>query len=58
MRVGSDKFLFGTDFPMPYEGGLHRMIDFVNCIRMLPISNELKALIFHGNFDQLMEVLI
>jgi predicted TIM-barrel fold metal-dependent hydrolase len=54
MRVGSEKFLFGTDFPMPYEGGMHRMIDFVKCIRQLAISNELKEMIFYRNFETLM----
>jgi hypothetical protein len=54
MRVGPRKFLFGTDFPMPYEGGLHRMIDFTTCIRQLKISEELKEMIFYRNFEQLM----
>lgn len=58
MRIGSEKFLFGTDFPMPYEEGMHRMLDFVDCIQNLSISDELKAMIFHRNFDQLMEDLI
>ena len=57
-RVGSEKFLFGTDFPMPYEGVMHRMVDFVNCIRQLNISDELKEMIFHRNFEQLMNELL
>jgi predicted TIM-barrel fold metal-dependent hydrolase len=58
MRVGSEKFLFGTDFPMPYEGGMHRMIDFVKCIRQLNISDELKEMIFHRNFELLMNEIV
>ncbi len=55
-RVGENKFIFGTDFPMPYEGKLHRMGDFVDCIESLNISGELKELIFHGNFENLMKI--
>lgn len=54
MRVGPTKFLFGTDFPMPYEGGMHRMIDFVSCVKHLEISGELKEMIFYRNFENLM----
>lgn len=58
LRIGSEKFLFGTDFPMPYEGGMHRMVDFVECIRCLSISDELKEMIFYRNFEQLMKGLL
>jgi hypothetical protein len=54
-RVGENKFIFGTDFPMPYQGKLHRILDFVTCIRDLPISEELKERIFCGNFEHLMQ---
>ena len=54
-RVGADKFIFGTDFPMPYEGKMHRISDFVDCIQTLKISQELKERIFHGNFEALMK---
>lgn len=57
-RVGSEKFLFGTDFPMPYEGGMHRMVDFVECFKQLNISEELKEMILHRNFEQLMNGVI
>lgn len=53
-RVGENKFIFGTDFPMPYEGKLHRIKDFVDCIHHLNISSELKERIFHTNFENLM----
>lgn len=58
MRVGAEKFLFGTDFPMPYEGKMHRINDFVECIMNLKISAELKERIFSGNFIALMGGLI
>jgi predicted TIM-barrel fold metal-dependent hydrolase len=54
MRVGEEKFIFGTDFPMPYEGKMHRINDFVECIMELKISTELKERIFSGNFEALM----
>jgi predicted TIM-barrel fold metal-dependent hydrolase len=54
MRVGEDKFIFGTDFPMPYEGKMHLLKDFVNCIESLSISKELKERIFALNFEALM----
>jgi predicted TIM-barrel fold metal-dependent hydrolase len=53
-RVGENKFIFGTDFPMPYEGKLHCIKDFVECINDLPVSSELKERIFHINFEVLM----
>jgi len=58
MRVGEEKFIFGTDFPMPYEGKLHRMKDFTDCIAELSISGELKERIFHINFRALMNELL
>jgi uncharacterized protein len=58
MRVGVEKFIFGTDFPMPYEGKMHRIKDFVECIMELKISNELKERIFSGNFEAIMDGLI
>jgi uncharacterized protein len=54
-RVGENKFIFGTDFPMPYEGKMHYLGDFVDCINELPVSNELKELIFYKNFETLMD---
>lgn len=58
MRVGEEKFIFGTDFPMPYEGKMHRIKDFVECIMKLKISMELKERIFSGNFEAIMDRLI
>ena len=58
VRVGEEKFIFGTDFPMPYEGRMHRIKDFVECIRRLKISDELKERIFSNNFEVLMSGLL
>jgi len=55
MRVGEDKFIFGTDFPMPYEGKMHRLKDFVDCIEKLTISTELKERIFALNFENMLK---
>lgn len=53
-RVGEDKFIFGTDFPMPYEGKLHKMKDYVDCINGLNLSLEIKEKIFYKNFEKAM----
>ncbi len=58
MRVGEEKFVFGTDFPMPYEGKMHRIKDFVDCIMDLNISEELKERIFFRNFESFMQGLL
>jgi uncharacterized protein len=55
MRIGEDKFIFGTDFPMPYEGKMHQLKDFVDCIINLSISDELKERIFALNFENMMQ---
>ena len=55
-RVGEDKFIFGTDFPMPYEEHLHEMKDFVTCINNLKISDELKEKIFYKNLSQIIKI--
>ena len=56
MRVGEEKFIFGTDFPMPYEGKMHRINDFIECIMELKISIELKERIFSRNFEAIMDI--
>ena len=55
MRIGEEKFIFGTDFPMPYEGKMHHLGDFVECVMNLNISRELKERIFSLNFMALMD---
>ncbi len=58
MRIGEEKFIFGTDFPMPYEGKMHDLSDFVACINSLSISQELKERIFAQNFLEMMSHLL
>jgi len=53
-RVGDDKFIFGTDFPMPYEGKTHRMKDYTDCISGLDLPQETKEKIFYKNFERLL----
>jgi predicted TIM-barrel fold metal-dependent hydrolase len=53
-RVGEDKFIFGTDFPMPYEGHQHRMTDFVETIRGLALDEGTKEKIFYRNFESML----
>jgi len=53
-RVGENKFIFGTDFPMPYEGKTHRMKDYVESINSLNLSKIIKEKILCKNFEKLM----
>jgi len=53
-RVGSAKWIFGTDFPMPYQGRMHRMADFVDAVRALPIEDSIKEGMFHENIKSLL----
>lgn len=57
-RVGAHKFIFGTDFPMPYEGKLHRLKDFTDTIYQLDIAEELKERILSVNFIEMMSDLL
>ena len=54
-RIGPDKILFGTDFPMPYADRPHRMKDFVDCVAALPVSQELLEGFFYGNVQRLLK---
>lgn len=49
-RIGTDKVIFGTDYPMPYAGDVHCMADFVACIRGLGFTQDVLEGVFHGNF--------
>ena len=53
-RVGADKFIFGTDYPMPFGNQVHRMKDFVDCILSLELSEDIKEKIFFRNFEALL----
>lgn len=54
-RVGEDKFIFGTDYPMPFGGTIHKMKDFVDCINRLDLSKKIKEKIFYKNFQLLLK---
>lgn len=51
-RIGPNKVIFGTDYPMPYADRPHRMKDFVDAIDGLNLSDEIKREFFRGNFDR------
>ena len=53
-RIGAHKWLFGTDFPMPYEGRTHRMADFVEVIDELPLRDAIKQGMLSGNLQRLL----
>jgi predicted TIM-barrel fold metal-dependent hydrolase len=48
-RIGPNKIIFGTDYPMPYAGRVHRMKDFVDCIRNLNLPDNIIKGIFKEN---------
>lgn len=54
-RVGEDKFIFGTDYPMPFGGKSHRMKDFVECLQSLDLSQETKEKVFFKNIELLLK---
>jgi len=54
-RIGEDKIIFGTDYPMPSPPhAAHNMKAFVEEIKQLPISSEIKEKIFSKNFKRMM----
>ena len=53
-RIGQDKIIFGTDYPTPFAGKTHRMVDFVECINKLKLSKEIKEKIFSKNFEKIL----
>lgn len=53
-RIGADKIIFGTDYPMPYGHRPHRMKEFVDCINSLNLPAEVVGRIFSGNLDSLL----
>lgn len=53
-RIGADKIIFGTDYPMPYAGQLHCMKDFVDCISDLSLPEDVLQGIFHKNLNRLL----
>ena len=53
-RIGPEKIIFGTDYPMPYGDRPHRMKDFVDCIRGLDLSEGIIGSILCTNVDRLL----
>ncbi|MDY0360348.1 MAG: amidohydrolase family protein [Desulforegulaceae bacterium] len=53
-RIGSDKIIFGTDYPMPYAGKVHKIKDFVDCIKNLDIDENIKTKIFSENYKSML----
>ena len=50
-RIGEDKIIFGTDYPMPYGKKSHNIKDFVDCIRNLDISKSIIEKILIKNIN-------
>jgi hypothetical protein len=55
-RLGEDKIIFGTDYPMPSEGRMHRMKDFVECVKALKLPEKVKEKIFSENLAKLIDL--
>ena len=53
-RLGEDKIIFGTDYPMPFAGKVHQMADFVSCIKKLPLEKDVIRKIFSDNFSAIL----
>lgn len=53
-RIGPNKVVFGTDYPMPSANRPHRMKDFVDAIRGLEISDAIQRQFLSENFDRLL----
>ncbi len=53
-RLGPNKVIFGTDYPMPYAGVIHQMKDFVECLKHLGLAEDVLDGIFHKNFEVFM----
>lgn len=51
MRIGPNKVIFGTDYPMPCAGRLHQMREFVHCVGSLGLSSAALVGIFQDNFE-------
>ncbi len=54
VRLGPQKVIFGTDYPMPYAGQVHRIKDFVDCVQGLDLTNEVLEGLFHKNFKAML----
>lgn len=48
-RIGMEKVVFGTDFPMPYARKPHRIVEFVEAIRSIALPSDIQRAIFWDN---------
>jgi predicted TIM-barrel fold metal-dependent hydrolase len=55
-RLGENKIIFGTDYPMPSGGKMHRMKDFVKRIKELKLPEGVKEKIFSENIAKLVDI--
>jgi predicted TIM-barrel fold metal-dependent hydrolase len=53
-RVGPDRFVFGTDYPMPYVGHVHCMKDFVEAVEGLDLPPAMREAMFCQNVQHLL----
>lgn len=53
-RIGADKIIFGTDYPMPYAGRVHKIKDFVDCLNALGLPDDILRGIFGENINVLL----
>jgi hypothetical protein len=56
-RIGEDKIIFGTDYPMPFVEGRHEMKDFLHVIEKISLPKRIKKKIFSLNLRKLINVL-
>jgi predicted TIM-barrel fold metal-dependent hydrolase len=55
-RIGENKIIFGTDYPMPSPPlRVHNMIDFVGAIERLATTDQVKEKIFSLNFKKMID---
>jgi predicted TIM-barrel fold metal-dependent hydrolase len=54
-RIGRDRIVFGTDYPMPYVGQVHQMKDFVEVIQGLDLPDDDLEGILCGNVEHLLK---
>lgn len=54
-RIGPDRVVFGTDYPMPYVGRVHRMKDFVDVFADLDLAAPVREAIMGRNVEHLLK---
>ncbi len=53
-RIGLEKIVFGTDYPMPSAGRPHRIRDFVDTMKSIGLPEEFERAIFSENCMRLL----